>query len=140
MITRTVQARPVGPNDRLARGGFMELSWDPVCPCEVRLAGIGPDADDEVVFDRDLLIAALDGTPAGEGQVRARLRRFRDARRTMLQLTVPAADSGLLEFAICDDAVAGFVRDTTDLVPPGQEHLYMEIPDSELSAILGEAA
>lgn len=138
MVRRTVQARPVDENGTLARGGYMELCYDPGCPYEVRLAETGPDAG-EVVFGRDLLLEALDGTPAGEGRVRARLRRYRGARRAMLDLMVPAADGGFLEFAIRDDAVAEFVRDTTDLVPPGEEWRYVGVDDT-LAAILGEAA
>jgi hypothetical protein len=138
MVRRTVQARPVDENGTLARGGYMELSYDPACPYEVRLAETGPDAG-EVVFARDLLLDALEGTPAGEGRVRARLRRFRAARHSMLQIVLPAADGGLLEFAICDAAVADFVRDTTDLVPQGEEWRYTEVPDTP-AAILGEAA
>jgi Streptomyces sporulation and cell division protein, SsgA len=138
MVRRLVQARPVGDNGVLARGGYMELAYDPACPYEVRLAETGPGAS-EIVFARDLLLAALDGTPAGEGRVRARLRRFRSARHSMLDLVVPGADGGLLEFAICDDSVADFVRDTTDLVPAGDEWRYTEIPDTA-DALLGEAA
>ena len=41
-----------------------------------------------------------------------------------------------LEFAIRDDAVADFVRDTTDLVPPGEEWRYVGVDDT-LTAILG---
>jgi hypothetical protein len=138
MVRRTVQARPVDEKGTLARGGYMELSYDPACPYQVRLTEAGPDAG-EVVFARDLLLEALDGTPAGEGRVRAKLRRFRGARHSMLELVVPAADGGLLEFAIRDDAVADFVRDTTDLVPPGEEWRYTEVPDTP-AAILREAA
>ena len=127
MVRRPVQARPVSDNGTLARGGYMELCYDPARPYEVRLAEAGPDSG-QVVFARDLLLQALDGTPAGEGRVRARLRRFRGARHAMLELVVPAADGGLLRFAICDYAVAGFARDTTDLVPAGDESQHLEIP------------
>jgi hypothetical protein len=128
----------VGENGALARGGYMELSYDPTCPYEVRLAETGPDAS-EIMFARDLLLDALDGTPAGEGQVRARLRRFRGARHSMLELVVPGADGGQLKFAICDEAAADFVRDTTDLVPQGDEWQYADIPDT-VASIYGEAA
>jgi hypothetical protein len=130
MVRRTVQARPVGEHGTLARGGYMDLCYDPARPYEVRLAEAGPDDGGEAVFARDLLLAALDGTPAGEGQVRARLRRFRGARHSMLELIVPAADGGLLPFAICDGAVADFLRDTTDLVPAGDEWRYADTPDT----------
>jgi hypothetical protein len=140
MVRRTVQARPVDEFGTLARGGYMELSFDPERPCEVRLAETGDDAG-EIVFARELLLEALAGSPAGEGDVRARLRRFRGARHSMLELAVHVADDAPLVFAICDGSVAEFVRDTTDLVPPGQEWEYLETAvDEGLSAILGEAA
>jgi hypothetical protein len=138
MVRRTVQARPADENGTLARGGYMELSYDPACPYEVRLAETGSDAG-EVVFARDLLLDALDGNPAGEGRVRARLRRFRGARHSMLELAVPAADGGDLIFAICDDAVAEFVRDTTDLVPAGDEWRHVDV-DAAVAGLLGQAA
>jgi hypothetical protein len=128
MVRRTVQARPADERGTLARGGYMELSYDPGCPFEVRLAELGPDAG-EVVFARDLLIMALNGDPAGEGDVRARLRMFRGTTRAMLALTVPGTD-GPAEFGLCATAVAGFLRDSLDLVPAGQESQYVEVADT----------
>ena len=140
MVRRTVQARPVGENGTLARGGYMELTYDPAFPYEVRLAETGGEAG-EVVFARDLLRDALEGTPAGEGLVQARLRTFRGVRHSMLQLVVPGADNAPLVFAFRDASVAEFVRDTTDLVPPGQEWRFLEDEvDDDLALFLGEAA
>jgi hypothetical protein len=115
----------------------MELTYAPECPYEVKLAETGPGAG-EVVFARDLLLDALGGTPAGEGHVRARLRHFPGVRHALLALTVPGAD-GLLEFALCDTTVAGFLRDTTDLVPPGEEWRFVEVGDT-VAECLGDAA
>jgi hypothetical protein len=137
MVRHRVRARPVSEQGRLAYGGYMELSYDPASPYEVKLAETGPDAG-EVVFARDLLIAALNGDPAGEGEVRARLRYLRGARHTLLVLTVPGAD-GPLEFGLCDTAVVRFVRDTTALVPAGDEWRYVQVGDT-VAEFLGQAA
>ena len=65
LVRVRVRARPVS-NGRLARGGFMELSYDSRSPYEVKLSETGPEAG-EVVFARELLRQALGGQPAGEG-------------------------------------------------------------------------
>jgi hypothetical protein len=137
MVRHRIQARPVSEWGTLARGGYMDLCFDPACPYEVKLIETGPDAG-EVGFARDLLIAALNGDPAGEGQVRARLRYLRGARHSLLALTVPGAD-GPLEFGLCDTAVAGFLRETVDLVPLGEEWRYVEVGDT-VAEFLGQAA
>jgi Streptomyces sporulation and cell division protein, SsgA len=137
LVRQRLRARPVSEQGRLSYGGYMELSYDLGSPYAVTLAETGPDTG-EVVFARDLLITALNGDPAGEGLVRARLRRFRGARRAQLALTVPGAD-GPLEFALCEAAVAAFVAGTTDLVPQGEEWRYLEVADT-VDGFLGQAA
>jgi len=136
IVRARVQARPVSEG-RLARGGYMELSYDPRQPYEVKLSETGPEAG-EVVFARDILLEALAGQPSGEDLVRARLQHFRGAPHALLSLTVPGAD-GPLEFGLCDTAVARFLRDTVDLVPAGQEWRHVDFGGA-IAEILGDAA
>jgi len=136
LVRVRVRARPVS-NGRLARGGFMELSYDPRSPYEVKLAETGPEAG-EVVFARELLLQALAGQPAGEDLVRARLQQFDGAPHALLSLTVPGAD-GPLEFGLCDTTVARFLRDTVALVPPGEEWRHVDFTDT-IAEILRDAA
>jgi len=137
MVRARLRARPVGEDGRLAYGGYMELLWDPGEAYEVRLAGFGPYAA-EVAFARDLLASALAGDPAGEGDVRAKLRHLPGARHTLLVLTVTGPD-GPQEIALSDEKVALFLRDTTDLVPRGEEWRYVAL-DEELDDLLRGAA
>jgi hypothetical protein len=72
------------------------------------------------------------------GEVRARLRCLRDTRNPLLTLMVPGLD-GPAEFAVCSRTVAGFLRDTTDIVPQGAESQFVDVDDA-IAEILGEAA
>lgn len=137
MVRHRVRARPVSERGGLAYGGYMELSYDPACPYEIKLAETGPDAG-EVVFARDLLIAVLDGNPAGEGAVRVRLRHLRGARHCLLVLSVDAPE-GPLQFALCAATVARFVASTVDLVPPDEESRYLNL-DASLASLLEDAS
>lgn len=137
LVRYKVRARPASPEGRLAYGGYMELSWDPSRPWEVRLAEAGPDGG-EVVFARDLMLQAMSGEPAGEGVVRLRLRHYTGSTRAHLGLVV-ATDEGPLEFALCDTTAAEFLNATTDLVPAGDEDQYADV-DAGLAELLGEAA
>jgi Streptomyces sporulation and cell division protein, SsgA len=132
-----VRARPVGERGSLAYGGYMYLVYDVTRPFEVCLAGSG-DGDGELFFGRDLLMAALDGHPSGEGDVRARLQHFRAARHSQLVLAV-TGDEGSREWAIGDDAASDFLRATTDLVPLGEEGRYLDL-DAVVAALLEDAS
>ena len=133
-----LQARPVC-DGRLGCVGYMELSYDPASPWEVRLSEGPAGGGEQVVFARELLVQALDGSPAGEGAVRARLRHLPGARHAMLSLQVEAGDGPPLEFGLSDDAVATFVARTLRQVPLGEEWQHVDL-DAEASALLGEAA
>lgn len=132
-----VRARPVGERGSLAYGGYMYLVYDVTRPFEVRLVGTG-GGDDELIFARDLLTAALDGNPSGEGDVRAKLRHFRCARHCQLVLTVIEGE-GSQEWALSDDAVAEFIQATIDLVPLGEEDRYLDL-DAMVAGLLGSAS
>jgi len=137
LVRARLRARPVGEDGRLAYGGYMELSWDPSEPYEVRLAGFGPYAG-EITFARDLLVSALAGDPAGEGDVRARLRHLPGVRHALVVLSIAGAD-GPQDVALTDDKVAVFLRDTTDLVPAGEEWRYLDL-DAGIDGLLRGAA
>jgi len=132
-----LQARPVR-DGRLGCVGYKELSYDPSSPWEVRLSD-GPADGGQVVFARDLLVQAFDGTPAGEGRVKARLRHLRGTQHALLSLLVEADDGPPLEYALSEHAVAGFLWKTLDLVPPGEERLRVDL-DAAAAALLEEAA
>ena len=133
LIRTRLRARPVDDDGRLAYGGYMELQYDPSEPYEVRLTGLGPYAA-EVVFARDLLAAALGGDPAGQGDVRARLTQQSGARHSLLLLATSGPD-GPHEIALTGPKVAEFLRDTTDLVPRGEEWRYLDL-DAGLDDLL----
>jgi Streptomyces sporulation and cell division protein, SsgA len=137
MIRTRLRARPVGEDGRLAYGGYMVLQYDPAEPYEVRLAGLGPYAA-EVVFARELLEAALAGEPAGEGHVRAQLKLLPGARHALLLLSIGSPDDRQ-EIALTDAKVAAFLRDTTHLVPRGEEWRRLDL-DAGIDALLREAA
>jgi len=137
LVRTRLRARPVAEDGRLAYGGYMELLYDPSEPYEVRLAGLGPYAT-EVVFARDLLASALAGDPAGEGDVRARLAHLPGARHSLLLLSIGGPDGGQ-EVALTDAKVAVFLRDTTDLVPRGEEWRYLDL-DAGIDDLLQGAA
>lgn len=137
LIRARLRARPVGEDGRLAYGGYMELLWDPGEPYEVRLAEFGPYAE-EVAFARDLLVSALAGHPAGKGDVRARLAHLAGVRHSLLLLSVSGQD-GPRQFALTGAKVAEFLRDTTDLVPRGDEWRYLNL-DAEIDDLLRGAA
>jgi hypothetical protein len=139
-IAQRLQARPVFANGRLGSDrSYMHLSYDAARPWEVRLtegpAGDGPS----VVFARELLLQALDGTPAGEGTVRARLRHLPGVRHALLSLLVEDGDGQPLEFGLCDSTVAAFMRRTLAAVPLGDEWRYFDL-DAEAAGLLQEAA
>jgi Streptomyces sporulation and cell division protein, SsgA len=137
LIRARLRARPVGEDGRLAYGGYMELLWDPAAPYEVRLAGLGPCAA-EVVFARDLLVAAVAGQPAGRGAVRVRLAHLTGVRQSLLLLSVLAVD-GPQQLALSSARVAAFLKDTTDLVPRREEWRYLDV-DAGIAELLRGAA
>jgi hypothetical protein len=138
LVQWRVRARPVSEQGHLAYGGYMALSYDPSRPWEVRLSEVEPGGS-HLVFARDLLAQALDGTPAGEGSVRARLRFLRPARHALLCLAVDAADGPPLEFGLCAETAAGFLQETLALVPAGDEWRHVDI-DAAVEQLLGESA
>lgn len=135
-VQQRIQVRPVSEHGRMSRGGYMELRWTRQCPSVIRLAETGPDDDGEAEFSRDLLLRALNGEPSAEGEVRARLRHLPGAAHTVLSLTVPGQD-GPTELAVRPESASAFVRETTDLVPPGEEWRFI---DDDIAALFSEAS
>ncbi|MGY1772318.1 SsgA family sporulation/cell division regulator [Blastococcus sp. SYSU D00813] len=112
------------------------LGYEVADPFAVRIAFGDPGADDGIswLLARDLLRAGLD-RPAGEGDVR-----LWPARTTgdvlFLHLRAP---SGEALFEVSRAAVAAFLRQTEQLVPPGEESAVLRV-DDELAALLSGGA
>jgi hypothetical protein len=141
VIRHRLLAREVGPDGQLAHGSYIELLYAPDQPYDVRIAQLGPYAQ-EVPIARDLLKDALDGKPpSGDeaGQVTARLAYVPRKRRSMLLLAVgQQGQEGRWEVALSDTAVAAFVYDTGDVVPIGQESEYFDL-EGAVQALLDAA-
>jgi len=132
LVRHRLLARPVGPDGQLAHGSYIELRYAPDQPYEVRIAQLGPYAQ-ELPISRDLLNDALDGHPPSPdevAQVTARLAYVPAKRRSMVLLAVgQEGQEDRWEVAMTDTAVAEFVRDTRDLVPFGDEERYVGFDD-----------
>lgn len=141
VIRHRLLARPVGPDGQLAHGSYIELLYAPDQPYEVRIAELGPYAQ-EVPIPRDLLKDALDGKPPSRdevAEVTARLAYLPRRRRSMVLLAVgQQGREDRWEVALSDTAVAAFVYDTGDVVPIGQEAEYFDL-DGDIKAFLDAA-
>lgn len=137
LVVRGVLARPA-EGDCLGCGGLMRLVYDAAEPYAVRLEETGPNPGKPVRFARELLAAALDGGQGGNGDVRFRLRRMRGARHCQLVITVEKYGE-VRDFALREETVADFLRETNERVPPGTESRYMDL-DQLVENLRGGAA
>lgn len=132
--TRTLELRLLlGPDTAVPVAGRFSYRSDR--PYEVRVAFVSQGRTVTTwVFSRELLLAGL-RAPAGDGDVR--MRPFRDevgTRRVHIELR--SAESSCALTAKARD-LAGWVRTTAEVVPPGREDRYLDL-DTHLARLFAE--
>ncbi|MEV7320669.1 SsgA family sporulation/cell division regulator [Streptomyces sp. NPDC093970] len=131
VISRRVSAFVVAP-DESAVPVPTDLRYDAADPFAVHAAfQVGAGRTVEWFFARGLLAEGLRG-PAGIGDVR--LRPTRHLHRHMLRITL-ASPGGRADLIVPRAALADFLRRTDALVPPGTEHVHLDL-DAQLSEFL----
>ena len=126
----------------LSSGGVVlvdaHLHYDTVDPYAVRIGfEAGRDSVVEWTFGRDLIVAGMDDL-TGEGDVRVWpvLTESADRDRPMICLSL-SAPGGAALFEIDRVILAGFLEQTTALVPVGRESEFVDL-DGALSALLAD--